>query len=153
MGIRLSDCFLSKTAMIARDFFKGSQICCRSARSRAVSGHLVDDRAEAKWTAYLRGSSPRARTTGRTNCYQVAAGDKQELFTPFSVQYMSRDTRTTLRRPRSTRTRAGMYTGQIMESAPSSGYTLMHLPTRRAGRCCQVCCRITRLRRQIKRQL
>jgi hypothetical protein len=53
-------------------------MCCRSARSRAVSGDLVDDRAEAKWTAYPRGSSPRARATGRTDCYQVAAGDKQD---------------------------------------------------------------------------
>ena len=38
------------------------------------------NRAEAKWTSYLRGSSPRARTASRTTCDQVSGlGDEQDL--------------------------------------------------------------------------
>lgn len=47
--------------------------------------------AEAKWTSYLCGSSPRARTAGRTTCDQVATSAiNRILFTPFSVSACSR---------------------------------------------------------------
>jgi hypothetical protein len=45
------------------------------------------NRAEAKRTSYLRGSSPRARTASRTTCDQERASTMHRiLFVPSSVQ-------------------------------------------------------------------
>jgi hypothetical protein len=54
------------------------------------------NRAQAKWTSYLRGSSPRARTTSRTKFDQVTASAMNRiLFTLSSVPCaLARDART-----------------------------------------------------------
>jgi hypothetical protein len=51
--------------MAASTFAKEGEVIGQ--RVKLVSWNkLSSNRAEAKWTSYLRGSSPRARTNGRT---------------------------------------------------------------------------------------